>query len=69
MLKRIWGNEQGGVLIEKKALIVLGIVLIFGIGNLMIVFAKDYYDGVTHYIEHAGVETRFNDVIWTGKIN
>lgn len=69
MFRKLWKNTNGGILIERKVLLIFGVILIFGIGNLMITFSRDYYDHTTQAIEQAGVNTNFKDVIWVDKIN
>lgn len=69
ILWKIWTSEKGSIFIENKALLVFGLVLVFGVGNMIIGFTQDYFSGVKESIENAGVNTSFNKVIWLGKIN
>lgn len=50
----LYRNVRGGVLVENKIMMILGIVIIFGIGALAIKWITEYWNTTSAAIQEGG---------------
>lgn len=56
-------NESGTVLMEKKVILVVSAVMIFGLASMALPWINSYFSDYTTSVRHAGKAHEFRSVI------